>query len=62
MFLGETVSSASIDEALEKEAAMKRREQMNSGLTSNVESSSTEGESNASEDVRTKEGENLRKV
>ena len=56
IYLGETVSSASDDDATEKEASLKESENLDCGLTSNVESSSMDDETNASEDVTTKEG------
>ena len=59
IFLGETVSSASDDDATEKEASLKESENLDCGLTSNVESSSMDDETNASEDVTTKEGKTL---
>merc|ERR1719511_108105 len=61
MFLGETVSSASNDHVMEKEARLKQNENTDTCLNSNVESSSIEGERNASEDRLTKEGEALHK-
>ena len=59
IFLSETVSSASDDDATEKEASLKESENLDCGLTSNVESSSMDDETNASEDVTTKEGKTL---
>ena len=56
MFLGETVSSASNDHVMEKEARLKQKENTDTCLNSNVESTSMERERNASDDRLTKEG------